>query len=87
MKNWTKEDDELLVRIALQHKLDWKKITAKFNKLTNSKVTQPFLVNRYREVQNTDKDFEFTPERDAKILSCIEEYGLKWDKMAKELGC
>eukprot|EP00871_Galdieria_phlegrea_P003427 jgi/Galph1/4085/GphlegSOOS_G2736.1 len=78
--NFTPEEDRLLKELVTQGK-SWKEIATILGKRYGHVCKR-----RYEDtLKNENKRGEFTEEEDKKLLSLVDKYGAKWNKIAEEL--
>jgi len=82
-KIWTEENDQLLLRLAVQYKCDWKKVSRKFKK-RNKKVTPNFLKIRYKELiaAPVHRRTKFSHVEDLMLAKYFNQYGPNWNQIA-----
>lgn len=87
-ENWSMEDTSVLMKIALDLKLDWKKVAKKFNALTNKKATPNFLKLKYKanKPEYTTKNKSFSLQDDLTILKMFLKHGANFDAISKEIN-
>mmetsp|Transcript_27460 Transcript_27460/g.24204 ORF Transcript_27460/g.24204 Transcript_27460/m.24204 type:complete len:131 (-) Transcript_27460:180-572(-) len=85
---WTPEDDKLMYNLTILYRLDWKKISTKFEQETGKRATPVFLSKRYKVIkplQNYTKK-AFGAEDDEKIEEYVKTYGDDWVRIGLEMG-
>eukprot|EP00330_Aristerostoma_sp_ATCC50986_P001923 CAMPEP_0114579592 /NCGR_PEP_ID=MMETSP0125-20121206/3928_1 /TAXON_ID=485358 ORGANISM="Aristerostoma sp., Strain ATCC 50986" /NCGR_SAMPLE_ID=MMETSP0125 /ASSEMBLY_ACC=CAM_ASM_000245 /LENGTH=111 /DNA_ID=CAMNT_0001770409 /DNA_START=459 /DNA_END=794 /DNA_ORIENTATION=+ len=84
---WTVEDSQLLLKLALDYKLDWKKVGRKFKNLGKN-VTPAFLRCKYKQIkpQYAAKNETLNELHDSKLADLIGKYGEDWESISVEMG-
>mmetsp|Transcript_35429 Transcript_35429/g.31916 ORF Transcript_35429/g.31916 Transcript_35429/m.31916 type:complete len:262 (-) Transcript_35429:625-1410(-) len=87
-EHWRIDDDKLLSKLAMDMKLDWKKISKKYCAMTSKKVTPQYLKLRYKQIkpQYTKKSQSLTQEDDCDIIRLFDQYGDDWEQISKNLS-
>jgi len=82
-EKWNVANDSLLVKIALQYKLDWKRILTKIKKTASQVFTVHQLKTRYEMIKPVDNlHTSYTRIEDVKLIENINRYGTNWAKVA-----
>jgi len=78
---WSKDKDNMLLKLGAQFKCDWKKIAKRFH---NRRLTPCFLKNRYKELIDApfQRRVKFTHKEDLMIAKYFERYGSCWPTLA-----
>lgn len=81
VEEWGDKESNKLMKLAEQHKNDWKKIAKLY---TNKRYTPAFLKAKYKEIMSlsAQKRVKFTHKEDIMIAFYFEKYGSNWTKMA-----
>lgn len=85
-QEWTEREDELLRKLGVQYKNDWKKISRRILTLTGFKKTPAYLKNLFKDIKVDceQKQTRFTEEEDLRLVSLIHKYGMKWVLISQE---
>lgn len=78
-KNWTKEEDEILVNfVKTNNGRNWKKISS----ILKTKTAQQCSY-RYNKIITLKNEKKFTRNEDIQIIELIEKFGFNWDEIIK----
>jgi len=85
--SWNSNEDEILMKVAVQYKNDWKKIARRLTSLTKKRCTPHFLKTRYNEMtSNISRNrVKFTHKEDLIIAKYYIECNGDWQKIATHL--
>jgi len=85
---WNSRLDKCLLKWSRLLYNDWKKISKKFFKELDLRVTPFFLKNRFSSLEgekSPSKELKLDHEIDLMIVKSVHELGLKWNLIAEEL--
>lgn len=81
-KKWTREEDELLIRLAEKYnEKHWKEISKKFAKKNSLQC-----FSRYKRIRPGIVKGSWKKEEDHAIVELVNKYGKSWSKISKILG-
>lgn len=81
-KKWTKEEDEQLIKFALQYKeKHWKEISEQF---IRKNALQCF--SRYKRIKPGILKGSWKSDEDARIIELVKKHGKVWSRISKILG-
>jgi len=82
-REWTSQDDQILLDYVERYRNDWKKVFREFKK-RNKNVTIAYLKNKYRFIKTTPFELRvrFTHQEDVLIAKYVNMLGKKWDEIA-----
>jgi len=82
-REWTSQDDQILLEYVERYRNDWKKVFREFKK-RNKNVTIAYLKNKYRFIKTTPFELRvrFTHHEDLLIAKYVNMLGKKWDEIA-----
>jgi hypothetical protein len=82
-REWTPQDDQILLDYVERYRNDWKKVFREFKK-RNKNVTIAYLKNKYRFIKTTPFELRvrFTHQEDILIAKYVNMLGKKWDEIA-----
>ena len=82
VKKWTKEEDELLIKIFNS------KMRKSMNVLESDLKNKSLYdcLSHFKKIDNKFKRGRWTREEDKKILKLIEKHGKRWSKLAEEMS-
>ena len=85
--NWTPEEDKLLLKVTVQYKNDWKKITRRLVSLTKKSLSLPFLKKRFYSLTEglTVKGVKFSHFEDLIVAKYYHLYSTDWVKISSHL--
>mmetsp|Transcript_37949 Transcript_37949/g.33978 ORF Transcript_37949/g.33978 Transcript_37949/m.33978 type:complete len:82 (-) Transcript_37949:315-560(-) len=77
---WTPEKDQVLHNLALQFKLEWKKIIKAFKTRTGQYITATFAKSRYRLIvkyssNGSQKRHYFSDKEDIELVRLVKSVG------------
>ena len=77
-----------MYNLTIHYRLDWKKISSKFEQETGKRATPVFLSKRYKVIKpqlNYTKKI-FGPEDDGNIEDHVKKFGDDWVRIGQEMG-
>jgi len=82
-REWTMQDDQILLDYVERYRNDWKKVFREFKK-KNKNVTIAYLKNKYRFIKTTPFELRvrFSHQEDLLIAKYVNLLGKKWDEIA-----
>jgi len=82
-REWTSQDDQILLDYVERYRNDWKKVFREFRK-RNKNVTIAYLKNKYRFIKTTPFELRvrFSHQEDLLIAKYVNMLGKKWDEIA-----
>jgi len=87
-KNWNPEDNDLLMKMALEYRNNWKRISKILLETKNIKLYPKVLRKIYEDLLHSKKveRAKFTHDDDLKIVKYLNKYGLDWNKIASHFS-
>jgi hypothetical protein len=81
------EDEQVLLRLVVQLKNSWKKITKRFNKLREKNASLTLLKKRYNLLvpKLFKKKGKFTHQEDLLLAKYYSEFGCDWAKISNQI--
>jgi hypothetical protein len=81
------EDEQVLLRLVVQLKNSWKKITKRFNKLREKNASLTMLKKRYNLLvpKLFKKKGKFTHQEDLLLAKYYSEFGCDWAKISNQI--
>lgn len=85
IKNWTKEEDDLLIEKAKEYGTCWKQIADFFPDRQASSLTTRFkyLKDRDPSIQIASSRYTWTEEEENRLIDAVEKHGREWSKLTQ----